>query len=36
MTPELPSNIPEIKDMNESTVDIAATPPITYRMGKLS
>jgi hypothetical protein len=36
MTPEEPSSIPEMKDINESTVDIAAIPPITYNTGKLS
>ena len=35
-TPEIPSKIPETKDMNESTVDMAATPPATYKTGKLS
>lgn len=36
MTPDEPSKMPEIKDMNESTVEIAAMPPTTYSTGKLS
>jgi len=28
-TPDVPSKTPEIKDINESTVDMAATPPTT-------
>ncbi len=36
MTPEEPSKIPEIKDINESTVEMAATPPMTYRIGRPS
>jgi hypothetical protein len=36
MTPEAPRSIPEINDINESTVEIAAIPPITYNTGKLS
>lgn len=36
MTPEQPSNMPDIKDMNESTAEMAATPPMTYRAGKAS
>ena len=36
MTPEQPSNIPDIKDINESTVEMAAIPPTTYKIGKHS
>ena len=36
MTPEQPSNTPEINDINVSTVEIAEMPPITYKIGNSS
>lgn len=36
ITPEQPNSMPDINDINESTVEIAAIPPKTYKIGKLS